>query len=142
MPHRYVGDVTAPDVVWFRDFESPQQIRINPVFLGRNCRSRFWRKPLKPHVFHESLNTLAIYVNPLAFEITYHLPLAFTWMAHVLLVDHTHDLQVFLGLWNWFVVEIRSVQTEQPTLLTNAKLRVLPIDPLAFLRDRSRPLFF
>jgi hypothetical protein len=59
-------------------------------------------------------------------------------MLHVFLVDHTHDLQILLSLWNWLVVEIRSVQTEQPTLLTTAKLRVLPIDPLKFLRDRSR----
>lgn len=60
----------------------------------------------------------------------------------MLLIDHSHQTQVLFSLWNRFVVQLRTMNTQQLTLTTNTQGLMIEVDPLQSGLTSSRQLFF
>lgn len=71
-----------------------------------DARMRPWSNRLQTHQLHQSLNSLVVDLMTLCPQPISHARRAAIWLTQILLVDQTHQGQIFIGFGYRLVVKI------------------------------------
>jgi len=123
-PHRDVGDVGAPHLIWPLNHHVFQQIRINLVLrmLLAGVRGLVNRHQL--HQMHQTADTMPAAFVAQALHETRHLARPVPRRVQELLVDDLHELQVLGALVPGAAIQTRTRQRQQPALAAHAQIMI------------------
>ena len=140
--HPNIGDVGCPDLVWPRNQQSPQQIRIDRLSGNPSAQPWLGVNGHEPHQPQQASHPLRIHPISLALKPAGHPFHSVKGMPGILFIHEPHQMLIIGGFSLRLVIVPGPRKPHQRTLPTHRNLRVHLLNTTSLLLNGAVQIFF